>query len=198
MPRRPLTPEQMFEGGTNSYNNWIDFSAGQAFVSGNRAQFQQQHQIPAGAFGGISDFHFQTGIATNTTLTLDGRGIVDNHDYQLSLGIEREKVGYLRLSYEQSRTWSDGDGGYFPGSGQYYAAPNNALALDRGKLSLEGGMDAGKGAKGDLQIHPLVPRRRRRLHRVGVRASAGERSWRRDSAPRWRKSTSTATVFNWM
>jgi hypothetical protein len=69
-----LTPEQMFEGGTNSYNNWVDFPRGQAFVSGDKRQFQQQQQMPAGAFGGISDFHFQTGIATNTTMTLDGRG----------------------------------------------------------------------------------------------------------------------------
>jgi hypothetical protein len=142
-----LTPEQMFEGGTNSYTNWIDFTAAQAFVRGNRAQFQQQHQIPAGTFGGISDFHFQTGIATNTTLTLEGRGILDNHDYKLTLGIEREKIGFLRLSYEQSRTWSDGDGGFFPGSGQYYPADNNPLALDRGKLSVEAGWAPDSGPK---------------------------------------------------
>jgi len=142
-----LTPEQMFEGGAKSYNNWIDFTAGQAVVSGNRAQFQQQHQTPAGTFGGISDFHFQTGIATNTTMTLDGHAIAGSDDYKLSLGIEREKIGFLRLSYDQSRTWSDGDGGNFPGSGQYYAAPNSALALDRGKLSLEAGWTPEKGPK---------------------------------------------------
>ena len=83
-----LTPEQMFEGGTNTYNNWIDFTAGGAFVSGNRAQFQQQHQIPAGAFGGMSDFHYQTGIATNTTLTLDGHAHRGQHDYKLALDIQ--------------------------------------------------------------------------------------------------------------
>ncbi len=134
-----LTPEQMFEGGTNAKVNWVDFTAGEAIVSGNRAHFQQQHQIPAGGFGGVSDFHFQTGIATNTTLTLDGHALAEEHDYKLALGIEKEKVGFLRLSYEQSRTWYNGDGGFFPGSGQYYAAGDNPLALDRGKLTLEGG-----------------------------------------------------------
>src|ERR1039458_8229661 len=73
----PLTPEQMFEGGATSYDNWVDFTVGQALLSGNRAQFQQQHQIPSGTFGGVSDFHFQSGIAANTTLTLDGRGVLD-------------------------------------------------------------------------------------------------------------------------
>jgi hypothetical protein len=142
-----LTPEQMFEGGTNAYTNWIDFSAGGAWVRGNHAQFQQQQQTPAEAFGGVSDFHFLTGVATNTTLILDGHAIADAHDYQLKLGIEREKVGYLRLSYDQSRTWSDGDGGFSPGLGQYYAASNSALALDRGKLTLEAGWMPEKGPK---------------------------------------------------
>jgi hypothetical protein len=142
-----MTPEQMFEGGTNAYTNWIDFTAGQAFVTGNRAQFQQQHQIPAGAFGGIGDFHFQTGIATNTTMTLDGHAIAENHDYKLALGVDRDKVGFLRLSYDQSRTWSDGDGGFFPGTGQYYPAANDPLGLDRGKLSLEAGWAPETGPK---------------------------------------------------
>jgi len=142
-----MTPEQMFEGGTNAYTNWVDFTAGQAFVTGNRAQFQQQHQIPAGAFGGIGDFHFQTGIATNTTMTLDGHAIAENHDYKLSLGVDRDKVGFLRLSYDQSRTWSDGDGGFFPGTGQYYPAANDPLGLDRGKLSLEAGWAPETGPK---------------------------------------------------
>jgi hypothetical protein len=142
-----LTPQQMFEGGASPLNNWIDFSAGAAFVSGDKAQFQQQHQLPAGAFGGISDFHFQHDVATNTTLTVDGRGIIDSHDYKLSLDLERENTGFLRLSLEQSRTWSDPGGGYFPGSGQYYQAQNNALTLDRGKFSLEGGWTPEKGPK---------------------------------------------------
>jgi hypothetical protein len=141
----PLTPEQMFEGGTETYKNWIDFTTGQAFVSGNRGQFQQQHQVPAGTFGGIGDAHFQTDIDKKTTLTLDGHALAESHDYALALGIQREKFGYFRLSYDQARTWSDADGGYFPGSGKYYAGPNNAAALDRGKLSVEAGWTPAKG-----------------------------------------------------
>jgi hypothetical protein len=142
-----MTPEQFFEGGTNTYNNWIDFTTGGAFVTGNRAQFQQQHQTPAGAFGGIGDFHCQTGIATNTTMILDGHALAETHDYQLHLLIQREKIGYFRLSYDNARTWSDADGGFFPGSGQYYASPDNSPALDRGKLSLEAGWVPDKGPK---------------------------------------------------
>ena len=144
---KPLTPEQMIEGGTIAYTNWIDYTVGGDLIHGNRAQFQQQQQVPGGAFGGISDFHFQTGIATNTTLSLDGHGIVDAHDYKLALGIDREKVGYLRLSFQQDRIWSDADGGYFPGTGQFYTGQDDALALDRGKIIFEGGYTPETGPK---------------------------------------------------
>src|ERR1035437_7610223 len=55
----PPPPEQMFEVGTNSFNNWIDFSTGGFITSGNKAQFQKRHQTSDGAFGGVEDFHFQ-------------------------------------------------------------------------------------------------------------------------------------------
>src|SRR5262245_6799047 len=33
-----LSPDQIFEGGTNTYNNWVDISAGGFIVNGNQAQ----------------------------------------------------------------------------------------------------------------------------------------------------------------
>ncbi len=141
----PMTPEQMFEGGTNSYNNWIEFSTGGFFTSGNRAGFQQQHQTTGGAFGGIEGFHFGTNLNKTTTMSLDGRAIAEQNDYKLKLGIEREKLGYLRLSYREFRTWSDGDGGFFPPSDMNYPLSKNALGLDRGTFSIEGGLTPEKG-----------------------------------------------------
>src|ERR1700730_777502 len=58
-----LTPPQVFEGGTNTYNNWVDISAGGFLTGGNKAQAQQQHQTSTGAFGGIEDLHFQGDVA---------------------------------------------------------------------------------------------------------------------------------------
>src|ERR1017187_5072704 len=79
----PMASEQMFEGGTNAYNNWIEFGVGGFFTTGNKSQFQQRNQITGGAFGGIEDLHIQQQIAKGTTMTLDGRGIFDEHDYKL-------------------------------------------------------------------------------------------------------------------
>jgi hypothetical protein len=141
----PLTPAQMFEGGTNAFNNWIDVSAGGFLTSGNRANFQQQQQTAGGAFGGIEGFHYGTNLNTNTTLTLDGRAIVDQHDYKLRLGVARENVGYLRLSYNEFRTWTDGDGGFFAPTDMNYPLSKDALGLDRGNFSFEAGLTPEKG-----------------------------------------------------
>jgi hypothetical protein len=135
-----LTPQQMFEGGTNSYNNWIDLSAGGFFTGGNKAQAQQQHRTSTGAFGGIEDLHVQGDITKGTTFTVDGRSIFDNHDYDLTLGLAREKLGYLRFSFSEFRTWYNGDGGFYPPSGLYFPGSDDALGLDRGEISFEGGL----------------------------------------------------------
>ena len=135
-----MTPQQMFEGGTKSYDNWIDLSTGGFITSGNKAQFQQSQQNPGGPFGGISDFHYQRDLDKTTTLTADGHALFDEHDYKLSLGLTREKLGFLRFSYNEFRTWYNGDGGFYPPSGTFYALPGNALALDRGEISFEGGL----------------------------------------------------------
>ena len=143
----PLTPEQMFEGGANTYNNWVEFGFGGFLTKGNKSQFQQQNQHRGEVFGGIEDLHIQQTIATNTTMTLDGRSIFDEHDYKLSLGVEREKLGYLRFSASEFRTWYNGDGGFYPPTGAYFGQPGDAQALDRGDFSVEGGLTLDKAPK---------------------------------------------------
>src|ERR1035437_3031079 len=140
----PMTPEQMFEGGTNAYNNWIEFGVGGFFTSGNKAQFQQRNRTSGGSFGGIEDFHCQNTIAKGTTMNVDGRGIFDNDDYKLSLAVDKEKLGYVRFSLTQFRTWSDGDGGFYAPANVYYPQGENALALDRGDISIEAGLTLDK------------------------------------------------------
>jgi hypothetical protein len=72
----PLTPEQMFEGGTNAYSNWIDLGVGGFWPGGNKAQAQAMRHASPGAFGGIEDFRYQKTI-DKSTLTIDGRALFD-------------------------------------------------------------------------------------------------------------------------
>jgi len=131
----------MFEGGTNAYNDWVDVSVGGFITGGEKSQFQQQHQTPPNAaFGGIEDFHFQDELAKGTTFNADGRALFDNKDYKLSLDLAKEKLGYVRFSYSQYRTWSNGDGGLYAPTDAWFPLPGDALALDRGTISFEAGL----------------------------------------------------------
>ena len=116
-------------------------------ISGNRAQLEREQQKSGGAFGGIEDFHDEQTLNKTTTATLDGRALFNEDDYKLRLGIEKEKLGYLRLSYTQFRTWSDADGGFYPPSGAYYPLSRDAVGLDRGNFTLEGGLTLDKKPK---------------------------------------------------
>ncbi len=134
-----LTPEEMFEGGTNAYSNWINFSAGGFIPSGNKAQARQRYRNSGGAFGGIEDFHYQGTLDKLTSYSVDGRALFDLNDYKLGVDVIREKLGYLRFSYNEFRTWSSGDGGFHPPTDTWYPLPGRTLTLDRGEINFEAG-----------------------------------------------------------
>ena len=58
-----LTPEQLFEGGEKTYNNWVELSVGGFFPQGNRSRASERHRASEGLFGGIEDLHFQGDVA---------------------------------------------------------------------------------------------------------------------------------------
>jgi hypothetical protein len=134
-----LTPQEFFEGGKETYNNWIELGAGGFFVDGSKSQAQQRQRNNS-VFGGIEDFHYVQALTNKTTLTLDGRALFDQNDYKVRLELARENLGYLRLNYTEFRTWYNGNGGYYPPSQAWYPLSDDALTLDRGEFSFEGGL----------------------------------------------------------
>ena len=140
----PMSPQDYFEGGTNTYTDWIELGGGAFLTHGNHAQAQENQQLADGPFGGIDDLHIQGNAFTNTLFTLDGHGIYDQHDYSLGIGLKRDDVGFLKLDFENFRTWFNGAGGYYPPTGTQYNLANDALGLDIGKISFEAGLTEDK------------------------------------------------------
>lgn len=140
----PMSAQDYFEGnGTNTCNNWVDFSGGAFLTHGNRAQAESVQNWNNGGFGGIQDLHLQgNGPFTNTTVTLDGRSIYDQHNYDANLRMEQTGKWFMQLHANNFRTWSDGIGGYYPPTGAQYYGPKGGtpLALDRGEYSFLGGV----------------------------------------------------------
>ncbi len=142
----PMQPQDYFEGGTNIYKNWVDFTAGGFMTRGNGSQAQAIQSWNTGPFGGIDDFHIKGNVSTNTTLTLDGRGIYDQHDYDINARLENSKKWFLQFHADDARTWFDDMGGFFPSTGAQYYGPkgNTPLGLDRGEYSILGGYNLDK------------------------------------------------------
>ncbi len=135
-----LTPAQLFEGGEDALENWMEFSVGGLITRGNRAQAEQRHRLTRGMMGGLEDLHLQRDLDKKTTLLVDGRALFDLDDYKLRLELRREDLGYLRFGYENFRVWSGSTGGYFPAAGSPGMWSRDALTLDRGEISFETGL----------------------------------------------------------
>src|SRR3954466_7218619 len=119
--------------------NWIELGIGGVNITGDEAQFKQEHRWSGDIFGGIQDLHFEQSIGKGT-LTIDGRAIFDNHDYDVKVDLSFPNVGYIRAGYTEFRSWYDGNGGYFPGNGLRFPPLHPEDALDRGEAWIELGL----------------------------------------------------------
>ena len=137
----PATPTAPVEETPAS--NWIGFTVGGAFVSGNDAGMRQRTQTNGDFYGGIDSLQFTQKLNDSTTLTLDGHALPGLEDYEFNLNLEKTDVGFIKAGYKEYRTWYDGSGGFNP-----YGTPANRwvvpyddeLALDRGEIYFEAGL----------------------------------------------------------
>lgn len=123
------------------YLNEVELSLAGTIVSGDKGAFRQRKQVPAGqVLGGVESLHYEDALSKEAKLTLDGRGIVNNHDYNLDLNIVNPEVGFFKAGYKEFRTWYDGSGGYLPNTGIWIAPTDDSLAVDRGNFAIEAGL----------------------------------------------------------
>lgn len=150
-----------------SLRNWVEFTLGGMIPDGDTAAARARTGLPKGVYGGVGSFHYETEVDETTLLQVDGRGIFDNHDYQFSLDVTREELGYLRAGLKQYRTYQDGSGGWFPADDIWYEGLfDDAMAVDRREVWFEGGLR--------LPDWPEVTVRYSRFEREGRKGST---SW---------------------
>jgi len=131
---KPNTPEP------GEYNNSVTVGVGHFFTSGDNAAFMRRVQYPSGTFGGLEELHFEEAVGKKGLFELDARGIFENEDYSIAVGIRDPDVGFLRGGYTQFRTWYDGSGGFSPTSNAWVSLYNEELHVDRSKAWVEGGL----------------------------------------------------------
>ncbi|MFZ4695412.1 MAG: hypothetical protein ACOYMV_09830, partial [Verrucomicrobiia bacterium] len=131
------TESKVATGDEFSFDNSVVFSGMGTIVNGNKGEFMQRHGMDKGFSGGIENFHWQEKLDKDTTFTVDGRGLFDANDYKLDMQLVRPDVGYIKVGYNQFRTWYDGSGGFLPQNGQWFSPKDQVLALDRGTAWFE-------------------------------------------------------------
>jgi len=73
---RPLFDSPIAHWGRNTQTG-SSFRSATFSWTAMRRYFKHRQQLPAGSFGGIESFHYETPVGTNDLLTIDGRGIFD-------------------------------------------------------------------------------------------------------------------------
>ncbi|MDQ8205058.1 hypothetical protein [Pelagicoccus sp. SDUM812003] len=144
--------------------NYIDITLGHASHDGNEAAYLARHPIKKHAFGGIERFQYSGYIGRYTEFKTEGRAMFDNNDYLFGVEFLNEDVGYFKFRWEEYRIFYDGSGKYFPGSDTWIDIYDDELALDRGKLQIEGGLFLDGGLDLDFSYT--------RLTREGLKSSS--------------------------
>ncbi|HEX8897123.1 MAG TPA: hypothetical protein VF751_00370 [Chthoniobacterales bacterium] len=123
----------------SSAKNWIELGIGGINIAGDDAQFKQEHRMSGDWFGGIQDLHYEASMGKGT-LTIDGRAIFSNRDYDWKIDFTQPGVGYVRGGYTEFRSWYDGNGGFEPVSGLWIPPVHPEDRLDRGEAWIELGL----------------------------------------------------------
>ncbi|HXC35074.1 MAG TPA: hypothetical protein VNV43_04315, partial [Candidatus Acidoferrales bacterium] len=123
----PLTPQQI-----SLLRAWIDQGAswtttntppppnftlepaiGGFTVHGNQAKFREIQETREGVSGGAENFSFKQ-VTPDETISLSGRAIVPDNDYDVQLALEEAGGGFFHFGFDQWRKYYATDGGYDP------------------------------------------------------------------------------------
>jgi len=137
----PAKTDQAAADAESTATNWVDFTMGTAFTSGRDAAFQSRARQDDDFYGGISSARWQKDMG-DLTLLVEGRALFGMEDYDITLGLEKKDVGYVKGGFRKSRTWYDSTGGFIPGmvGGWQPIFGDDELSLDRGEIWLEAGL----------------------------------------------------------
>ncbi len=155
----PLTPEQI-----GLLRAWIDqgaswgitnppvqfsFSAAPALrwveVQGDKAKFRELEGIKEGFGGGLEYFSAEEQIGPDKKLSVEGRVLVPDNDFQLKLALVKTDVGFVRGGFEEWRRYYDDTGGYY----RPFPVPSfnlgRDLHLDIGRAWIDFGLTLPRG-----------------------------------------------------
>ncbi len=109
-------------------------------VSGNERKFREDWSMPDGASGGIERFEWREPVGHGVVLSAQGHALIDAHDYQIKVSLEKTDVGFVRGGFEEFRRWQNDVGGYYPAFGTTAPDLGRDLHMVIGKAWFEAGL----------------------------------------------------------
>ncbi len=122
------------------HQGWVGITGGGVIVDGSKATFQQRHQIPARAYGGLDSFFWESYPTRDLIMQLEVRSIFDEHNQDIKLSLEHAEGAFVRGGLRQFRTWYDGGGGYFSPTDGWFDLHEDRMHIDSGELWIEVGV----------------------------------------------------------
>jgi hypothetical protein len=111
-----------------------------ADVSGNKSKFREDTWTRDGWTGGVGEFDWSRKIDKDTDFRLNGRGIVDQRDYDIHLDLTKHDFGFVRMGFTQYPKYFDSEGGYY---GSFPISTFSLLTdpqLDIGHMTFDAGL----------------------------------------------------------
>ncbi len=122
----------------------IQFSVSPAirsvFVTGNARKFSEHWWMRDGTAGGVQEFTLKEDWVGGKRVSVEGRGIFDDHDYTIKLNLEKAELGFVRSGFQQYRKYSDDTGGAYPPFGTAPFQLQRDLHLDVGRAWVDLGL----------------------------------------------------------
>lgn len=117
-------------------SNYIIFSTTATDLNGSETAWRAGQQRTSNFNGGIEALHFETALQKNWFMSMDGKGILNEHDYSIELVFEQPGFNRTAFGFETFRTWSDARTVDITGI-SLIEPFDPSLALDRSKFFIE-------------------------------------------------------------
>ncbi|MEJ2725968.1 MAG: hypothetical protein P8175_15255 [Deltaproteobacteria bacterium] len=108
-------------------------------VTGNEAKFREDWWIQDEWAGGVEEFSYKNTDGNGFSFFAEGRAIVPEQDYRLSLRMDKRNMGFVQAGYTEFRKYYSGTGGFYrPFEIEPFELAND-LRLDIGDIFFEAG-----------------------------------------------------------
>jgi hypothetical protein len=124
---------------TNNFAFSITPIIGVTGVKGDAQKFREHYWQKEGANGGLEEFQLYEQLDPNTKYLLSGHALQD--DYNITLDVDRNDIGFVHTGWQQYRKYFDDTGGYYPAhDGPSSLKLGQDLHLDIGKAWIDFGL----------------------------------------------------------